>query len=398
MQIRPASRTENIRYAIRDVVVEADRMKKQGAKILHLNIGNPNAFDFSPPRHMVEAVFGAINDNKNGYADSLGIAEARGAIARESERKDIEGVTADDIVVGTGVSEVIDLCMSALVNPGENFLIPSPGYPLYSAISWKLGAVLNQYRLDEENNWEPDPEDIRNRVNEKTKAIIIINPNNPTGSLCSREILDEIVEIANEHELVIFSDEIYDKILFDGEKHVSTASLAGDVPVVTMNGLAKNYLVPGWRIGWGIFSGDREKLEEYKEAVFKLARARLSTTHPFQFAVRPALEGPQEHIKEMVRKLTERRNLTFKRLNEVEGMSVVKPRGAFYAFPKMELEVEDDMKLIMDILHKKRVLLVPGTGFGWETPDHFRIVFLPTPDILSEAYDRLEEYVKENLT
>ncbi len=394
--IKPASRTENIRYAIRDVVVEADKLKKQGANILHLNIGNPNTFDFAPPEWMSEAVIKAIRDNKNGYADSLGIPEARQTILEEASRKGINAKDGD-IVIGTGVSEVIEMCLSALVNSGENFMIPNPGYPLYNALVSKLDTGLNKYTLDENKDWEPDTDEIKRKVNEKTRAIIIINPNNPTGSLYSRKVLEGIIDIANEHNLVIFSDEIYDKILYDGETHTSTAALADDVPVITLNGLAKNYLVPGWRIGWAVFSGDQKKLENYKEAVFKLARARLSTTYPFQLAVKPALESPQDYYDKLVKKLTPRRDLTYKRLNEIEGMSVTKPKGAFYAFPRMKFEVEDDMKLIMDVLHKKHVLMVPGSGFGWEKPDHFRIVFLPQPEVLSEAYNKLEEYVKENV-
>ncbi|MFC2144025.1 aminotransferase class I/II-fold pyridoxal phosphate-dependent enzyme [Candidatus Aenigmatarchaeota archaeon] len=397
MEIKPATRTENIRYAIRDVVVEADRLKKQGANILHLNIGNPNAFDFTTPEWMSEAVFKAIRDNKNGYADSLGIPEARQAILEEAGRKGIKNVTDEDIVVGTGVSEVIEMCLSALVNPGENFIIPNPGYPLYNALVSKLDTTLNKYTLDEEKNWEPDMDELRKKINDKTRAIIIINPNNPTGSLYSKKVLEEIIDLANEHNMVIFSDEIYDKILYDGETHTSTASLADDVPVLTLNGLAKNYLVPGWRVGWAVFSGNRKKLENYKEAVFKLARARLSTTHPFQFAIKPALSSPKTYFDDLIQKLTPRRDLTYKRLNEIEGMSVNKPKGAFYAFPKFDFKVEDDMKLIMDILHKKHVLMVPGSGFGWDKPDHFRIVFLPQLEVLSESYNKLEEYIKENV-
>lgn len=394
MEIRPAKRTENIRYAIRDVVVESDKLKRQGADILHLNIGNPNTFGFAPPEWMTDAVFRAIKDNKNGYADSLGTLEARQAIIEEASRNGIKNLADDDVVIGTGVSEVIEMCLSALTDPGENFMIPNPGYPLYNALVSKLDTTLNKYTLYEEEEWAPDMDEIRRKINEKTRAIVVINPNNPTGSLYSRKVLEGIVDIANEHNLLIFSDEIYDKILYDDEKYVSIASIADDVPVITLNGLAKNYMVPGWRIGWGIFSGNKKKLENYKEAIFKLARARLSTTYPFQFAVKPALESPKEYADDLIKKLTPRRDLTYKRLNEIDGMSVTKPKGAFYAFPKVEFEVEDDMKMIMDILHKKHVLLVPGSGFGWDKPDHFRVVFLPQEEMLSTAYNKLEDYVR----
>jgi alanine-synthesizing transaminase len=397
MEIRPAKRTENIHYAIRDVAIESNKLEKQGANILHLNMGNPNAFDFTPPEWMSDAVFKAIRDNKNGYADSIGILEARQAIVEESSRRGIRNVTDDDIVVGTGVSEVIELCLSALVNSNENFLVPNPGYPLYNTLASKLDTILNKYTLNEKKNWEPDVDDIKNNINDKTRAIIIINPNNPTGSLYSNRVLEEIIDMANEHNLVIISDEIYDDILYDDETHTPTASLTDDIPVITLNGLAKKYMVPGWRIGWAVFSGNRNKLKSYKEAVFKLARARLSTTHPFQFAIKPALESPPDYMSKLIKKLTTRRDLTYKRLNDIEGLSVTKPKGAFYAFPKIDFPVEDDMKLILDILHKKHVLMVPGSGFGWDKPDHFRIAFLPQPQVLSEAYNKLEEYFKENV-
>jgi alanine-synthesizing transaminase len=392
----PAKRTENVTYAIRDVVVEADKLKKQGKRILYLNIGDPNVFDFETPRHMIEAVNKAMLANKNGYAHSLGLEEARESIVKDAEKKGIKNVGADDVLISTGVSEGVEMALASLVNPGENFLTPSPGYPVYTAIASKIDAVLNQYRTDETNGWQPDIEDMKRRINKKTKAIVLINPNNPTGALYSRKTLEEIIDLANEHGLIIFSDEIYDKILFDGEKHVPTASLSDDVPVLTLNGLAKNYLVPGWRIGWLIFHDPRGVLNEFKEAVFKLARARLSSPHPAQYAVKPALEGPQDHIKKMNEKLQERRDITYKRLNEIEGFSCAKPKGTFYAFPKIEFEVKDDKKFVLDVLYKKQILLVHGTGFGYEKPDHFRIVFLPQPEILKEAYDKLEEYVKEN--
>jgi len=395
MKITPAERTEKVTYAIRDVVVEADKLKKQGKKILHLNIGNPNIFDFQTPRHMIDAVNKAMIANLSGYANSMGVPEAREAVSKEVGRLGIKDITLDDVLVTTGVSEGIELAMNALVNPGENILTPCPGYPVYIAIVHKLGASLNQYSTSEENGWQPDVEDIRKRINEKTKGIVVINPNNPTGSLYSRKTLEEIIDLANEHSLVIFSDEIYNKILFDGEEHHSTASLANDIPILTFGGLSKNYVVPGWRIGWTIFSGPDNEISEFKEAVYKLARARLSAPGPFQYAIKPALEGPQNHIPEMVRKLEKRRNLLYKRLNEIEGFSCVKPKGAFYAFPKIELDIKDDKEFVLDLLRKKYILTVFGTGFGYPKPDHFRIVFLPPLEILEESMNKLEEYVKE---
>jgi alanine-synthesizing transaminase len=396
-KIIPAERTKNITYAIRDVVVEANKLKAQGKKILNLNIGDPNVYDFVTPAHIVKAAEKAMEANLNGYADSAGIDEARDAIAKEAAKDGIKNVASSDVLMTIGVSEGIDIAMASLVNAGENILTPSPGYPVYSAVVHKLGAVLNQYKTDEANGWQPDVDDIKKRINPKTRGIILINPNNPTGALYSKKTLQEIIGIANEHDLVIFSDEIYNKILFDGEKHHSTASLAPDLPILTFSGLSKNYLVPGWRIGWIIVSGPEEATKDYKETLFRLARARLSAPHPLQYAIKPALEGPQNHIPEMNAKLQKRRDLIYKRLNEIDGLSCAKPKGAFYAFPKFELPgVNDDKKFIMDLLYKKQILAVFGTGFGYERPDHFRIVFLPPLDVLGEALDKLEEYVREN--
>jgi alanine-synthesizing transaminase len=396
MKITPARRTEKVTYAIRDVVVEADKLKKEGKKILHLNIGDPNVFDFETPKHMIEAVNKAMLENKNNYAHSMGVPEAREAIVREQERLGIKNVTEGDVLVTTGVSEGIELVLNALINPGENILTPIPSYPVYLAVINKIGASLNQYLTSEENGWQPDLEDIRKKINKKTKGIVLINPNNPTGSLYDRKTLEEIIDLANEHSLVIFADEIYNKLLFDGEKHTPLASLTNDIPIVTFNGLSKNYICPGWRVGWSVFTGPKDEIEEYKEGVFKMARARLSAPGPFQYAVKPALEGPQDHIIEMNSKLQQRRDLLHKRLNEIKGFSCAKPKGAFYAFPKFDLGVKDDKKFVLDLLYKKQILTVFGTGFGYPKPNHLRIVFLPPLETLEESFDKLEEYVKEN--
>jgi len=395
-KIVPSKNASKVTYAIRDVVVEAKKLKAQGKKVLNLNIGDPNVYDFVTPSHIIEAVEEAMIKNLNGYADSAGLDEAKEAIAKEALRDGIKNVTKDDVLITTGVSEGIELALTALINPGENVLTPTPGYPVYIAVVNKIGAELNQYKTDEENGWQPDIDDIKKRINKKTKGIILINPNNPTGALYSKKTLLEIIDIAREHDLVIFSDEIYNKILFDGEKHFSTASLADDIPILTFNGLSKNYLVPGWRIGWIIFSGPEEMRKDYQETIFRLARARLCSPGPFQYAVKPALEGPQTHITEMNKKLQERRDIIYKRFNEIDGFSCVKPKGAFYAFPKIEVPIKDDKQFILDVLWKKHILAVFGTGFGWPKPDHFRIVFLPPPNVLEEALDKLEEYMKEN--
>ena len=395
-KIVPAERASKVSYAIRDVVVEANKLKAQGKKILHLNIGDPNVYDFVTPAHMIEAVHAAMKKNLNNYADSAGIDEAREAVVKEAAKYGIKGVTKNDVLITAGVSEGIEMAMNALLNPGENVLTPIPGYPVYNAVVNKIGAEHNRYNCIEEEGWQPDVDDIRKKINPKTKGIILINPNNPTGALYSKKTLEEIIGIAREHNLIIFSDEIYNKILLDDDRHVSTASLADDIPILTFNGLSKNYIVPGWRVGWMIFSGPRELRADFQDTVFRLARSRLSAPGPFQYAIKPALEGPQDHIPEMNRKLKQRRDLIYKRFNEIDGFSCAKPKGAFYAFPKIELDIKDDKEFIMDVLYKKHILAVFGTGFGYPKPDHFRIVFLPPMDVLEESLNKLEEYVKEN--
>lgn len=394
-KIIPAKRTWNIKYAIRDLVVEAQKLEKQGRKILYLNIGDPMKFDFQTPKHMVDAV--RANEAKSeGYADSLGLQEARAAVAKESKGKGIKGVSEDDILISNGSSEGIMLCLGALMNAGENVLTPLPGYPLYTALVNYFGGEYNPYNLDEENDWQIDIDDVRKKINEKTKGIIIINPNNPTGSLYTESTVKELINLAGQHNLVIFSDEIYDKLILDDEKYHSAASLAGDVPVVTFNGLSKSYLCPGWRVGWSIFSGPGKEMEEYKEACKKLARARLSSVHPTQYAVKPALEGTQAHLEATNKKLRERRDFTYKRLNEIERISLVKPKGAFYALPKIDVPVPDE-KFVLDLLKETGVLVVNGSGFGQkEGTKHFRCVFLPEIKVLEEAYNSIEKFIKKN--
>src|SRR5512142_2894313 len=284
----PASkRVENVRYAIRDLAVLADEVAKQGHKILPLNIGDPLKFDFATPPHMIEAVYKAMRDGRNGYAPSLGLDSALEAIRAEAARKGIRNVQS--VFITAGVSEGVDLCLTALLDPGDNVLAPAPDYPLYSAVLAKLGAEPNSYFLDESNNWEPDIDDLRARINPRTKAIVLINPNNPTGNIYSRKLLEQVAELARRHNLVVIADEIYDKIVLDGDPTISFASIAPDVPTVTFGGLSKPYLAPGWRVGWGIASGDSKQLGPYLEGVHKLLRARLCINYPQQFAVQPAL-------------------------------------------------------------------------------------------------------------
>ncbi|MDP3150885.1 MAG: aminotransferase class I/II-fold pyridoxal phosphate-dependent enzyme [Ignavibacteria bacterium] len=394
-KIIPAKRTENITYAVRDIVVLANEVAKTGKEMLYLNIGDPNLFDFEPPKHLVEATYQAMLRNKNGYSPSSGIKEAVEAIRKEGNKKGIDNIL--DIFVTTGASEAIDICLTALVNEGENVLTPTPGYPLYTAIQSKLQAYENPYYLDEENNWQPDINDIKKKINDKTKAIVLINPNNPTGSLYSTEILEEIVKLALEHNLVIFADEIYDKLLFDGKKHVSIGSLNKEVSCITFGGLSKNYMVPGFRIGWGIISGKDENLREYIEAINKILRARLSANHPEQYGLVAALEQDQSHLTIAMAKLAKRRDLTFEMLNAIPGISCVKPEGAFYAFPRLHTN-KPDFDFVKGLLKETGVVVVHGSGFG-QLPgtQHFRVVFLPNEEILTKAYNNIGAFYKKFL-
>ena len=389
-EIKPAERTENITYAVRDIILVANEAAKAGKELLYLNIGDPNLFDFAPPKHIVEYTYKAMLNNKNGYSPSSGIKEAVDAIEKEANRKGIDNVL--DIFVTTGASEAIDICLTALVNQGENVLTPTPGYPLYTAIQSKLMSMENPYYLDEDNNWQPNIEDIKNKINDKTRAIVLINPNNPTGSLYSLDILQQIINLALEHNLVIFADEIYDKLLFDGNKHISIASLNKDVSVITFGGLSKNYFVPGFRMGWGIISGRKNVLANYIEAINKILRARLSANHPEQYAIKPALEGDQHHLTEAMAKLTVRRDITVNMLNAIPGISCVKPEGAFYAFPRLHMN-QSDSQFVHGLIKETGVVVVPGSGFG-QVPgtQHFRVVFLPPENILTKAYNNIAAY------
>jgi alanine-synthesizing transaminase len=394
-KIIPAVRTDNITYAVRDIVVLANEVAKSGKEMLYLNIGDPNIYDFEPPEHLVKATYDAMLKNYNGYAPSSGINEAVESIEREAEKKGIENI--HDIFVTTGASEAIDVCLTALVNDGENVLTPTPGYPLYTAIASKLSMMENPYYLDEENGWLPDIDDIKSKVNDKTKAIILINPNNPTGSLCTEENLKQILELALENDLVIFADEIYDKLLFDRKDHVSIASLNKDVSCITFGGLSKNYMVPGFRIGWGIVSGRKEILTDYIEAINKILRARLSANHPEQYGIKPSLEGDQSHLTEAIEKLTKRRDMTVSMLNDISGISCVKPEGAFYAFPRLQMERSDN-HFVAELIKETGVVVVPGTGFG-QVPgtQHFRVVFLPNEQILERAYNAIGDFYQKYL-
>ena len=331
LHLTPAERTDNITYSIRDIVVLAGQVAKTGKEMLYLNIGDPNVYDHKTPRHLIDTITKAMIENENGYSPSSGIPSAVDAIEREAHRKGISNIL--DIFVTTGASEAIEICLTSLLNKGDNFLMPTPGYPLYTAIQSKLELEPNPYYLDESNNWQPDLDDIKSKINSKTKAIVVINPNNPTGSVCDEKTLRGIIEIAKDHNLLVIADEIYDKLLFDGKKHIPLASLDSECSIVTFCGLSKNYIAPGFRIGWGIASGRREVMGDFLNAVNKILRARLCANHPIQFAIPAALDGDHSHLTLMLEKLARRREITCEMLNEIEGISLVKPEGAFYAFP-----------------------------------------------------------------
>ena len=392
-EIPAAQRLENVRYAIRDLACVADEVAKKGHKILPLNIGDPINFDFQTPAHLIEAVYKAMKDGKNGYAPSPGIKEALDAIRGEAERKGITSV--QDVFVTSGVSETVDICLSALLNPGDNLLTPSPDYPLYSAVLAKSGLELNTYALNEDDGWQPDLIDVHKKIGPRTRGIVLINPNNPTGAVCSRRMLEAIAELARRNNLIIFADEIYDKLILDDDQHISLAAVAPDVPIVTFGGLSKNYLAPGWRIGWGIVSGDAAAVKPYIDGIHRLLRSRLCANHPEQYAIKAALEGPQDHLDEVLGKLRSRRDLTVKWCNSTPHVSCVSPKGAFYAFPRLDIKEGDDV-FVKELLVQKYVLVVHGSGFGQKAgTKHFRIVFLPDEQTLSTAYAAIADFMKK---
>jgi alanine-synthesizing transaminase len=390
--IKAAKRCENVKYAVRDILLVAQEAIDKGLEMKYLNIGDPIKFDHKTPDHMVEAIYQAMLNKETGYAPSSGTAESVEAVRNEAKRKGITNI--QDIFITNGASEAIEIVLSAILNEEDNVLTPFPGYPLYTAVQAKLNVKENPYFLDEENQWMPDPSDIRKKVNKNTKAIVLINPNNPTGSVCSTEVMEEIINIAEENNLVILCDEIYDKIIYDGKTHTSLASLNSEVPVVTFNGVSKSYLGPGLRVGWGIVSGNKDKIKDFVEAINKLLRARICSCTPMMASVKAALEGPQDHLHDLMKKMTVRRDLTYKMLNEIEGITCVKPQGAFYAFPK--IDVKDDATFVKELIKETGVIIVPGSGFGQKPgTQHFRVVFLPEEETLKKAYNDIANFMKK---
>ena len=391
LEVLVAKNLQQVRSPIRDLAAVADELRRQGETVLMLNIGDPLDADFSTPPELVEAVVEALRNGKNGYAPALGVPEALDAIRGEAERKGIRNI--QDVFITNGVSEAVDICLTALLNPGDDLLVPRPGYPLYSAVLAKIGAGRNPYHLVEELEWEPDVESLGARVTPATRGIVLINPNNPTGAVHSRRTLEAIAELARQNNLVIFADEIYDRVTFDGTEHVPLATLAPDIPVVTFGGLSKGFLATGWRVGWCVVSGPPTAVRSYMEGMHKLLRSRLSANHPVQYAVRPALEGMQQHLPEMIAKLRARRDLTLQWCDSTPRVRCVAPKGGFYAFPRLDIP-EDDLDFVKELLLEKQVLVVHGGGFGQQAGTrHIRIVFLPQEATLRSAYKAIGEFM-----
>ncbi len=392
--IQPAPHIANVKYAIRNIAAEASRLEAQGKRILYCNVGDPLKFDFSTPPHLVEAVTRAMKDGHNGYAPSAGLKVAREAVARDVNRHGLTRVTPGDVFITAGVSEAIDLTLTALLEPGDEVLLPSPGYPLYNAIAARLGVTVVPYQLDEAHRWSVDPQELASRVTKRTKAVVLCNPNNPTGALYGKQTVRAVLEVARQHDLAVLSDEIYDKLLYE-DAHTSTGLLADDVPIIMFNGLSKAYLAPGWRVGWLAFVNP-DLTRDVAAAVQRLADARLCGPAPVQHAVEPALFGPQDHIAEAMKRLRARRDLTVSRLNGIPGISCVQPKGAFYAMPRVELPgLKSDEQFVLDLVRDTGVLFVHGEGFGQKPgTHHFRVVFLPPEPVLSEAFDRLADFVR----
>jgi aspartate/methionine/tyrosine aminotransferase len=392
--MRATMRAMNIDYAIREVTVPARELEKSGVKVVKLNIGDPNKWDFETPEHVRKALCRAVEECDNGYTAEEGIPELRKALAEKEKWKNDIDVSPDDIYITNGVSESINNIVAAAINPGDEVLVPGPSYPSYTEYIKYFGGVPVAYKTDEANDWQPDIDDIRSKVGERTKAMVIINPNNPTGALYSRKVLKEITDVVAENEILLMSDEIYDMMTFEGE-HYSPATLAKDIPMILFNGFSKVDLLPGWRLGYSVFRDPKGELSEIKEGFVKQLRLRLCANHPCQLAVIQALNGPQEHW-EATRKLRQRGEFAYKRLNEIEGISTTKPKGSFYIFPKIHSKKwRTDKEFVLDVLYNTHVLFVHGSGFDKTYGSmHFRSVFLPPVEVLEDAFDRLDKFMK----
>lgn len=396
--LQKSHKLDNVCYDIRGKIhQEALRMEEEGQRILKLNIGNTATFGFEAPEEVVRDVIRNL-PNSQGYCESNGIFSARKAIAQYYQQKGLKNVDADDIFIGNGASELITMTMNALLNNGDEVLVPAPDYPLWTAAINLAGGKSVHYMCDEQSNWYPDISDMKKKLTSRTVGIVLINPNNPTGAVYPTPVLQKIVEFARQNDLVIFADEIYDKILYDDVAHRSICTLADDVTVVTFNGLSKVYRACGFRQGWILITGPAKRNKGFVEGIKLMMAMRLCANVPLQHAIQTALGGYQS-INELVipgGRLYQQRTAMYERLNAIDGVSVVKPHGALYMFPKLDkkFNIKDDQKFAMDLLIQEKMLIVQGTGFNWPEPNHFRMVFLPTIDVINDACDRLEHFLK----
>ncbi len=399
--LKKSDKLAHVCYDIRGPVLDiAKKMEEEGQKIIKLNIGNLAAFGFDSPEEVQRDMIRNL-PNAAGYTDSKGIFAARKAVMHYTQEKGIKGVGLDDIYLGNGASELIVMAMNALLNNGDEVLVPAPDYPLWTAAVSLSGGVPIHYVCDEQNEWMPDLDDLKNKITEKTRAIVVINPNNPTGALYDNQTLLKIIELARQHGLIVYADEIYDKILYDGNTHTSMAALSEDVLTITFNGLSKAYRSCGYRVGWMVVSGTNKKFaKDYIEGLDMLASMRLCPNAPGQYAIQTALGGYQS-INELIApdgRFTRQRDLAYQLLTEIEGLTCVKPKGSLYMFPKLDLNIypiSDDQAFIAQLLKEQKVLLVQGTGFNWMKPDHFRVVFLPYEDDLKEAIGRIAQFLND---
>lgn len=397
-EFKKSSKLDHVLYDVRGPVVEeATRMENTGTNVLKLNIGNPAPFGFRTPDEIIYDMRQQLTECE-GYSTAKGSFSARKAIMQYAQLRQIPHVSIEDVYTGNGVSELINLCMSALLDNGDEILIPSPDYPLWTACATLAGGKVVHYLCDEQADWYPDLEDLKKKINSRTKAIVIINPNNPTGALYPREILQQIVEIARKHKLIIFSDEIYDRLVMDDEEHVSIASLAPDLFCVTFSGLSKSHMIAGFRIGWMILSGNKTMAKDYIEGINMLSNMRLCSNVPAQSIVQTALGGYQS-VKDYIipgGRIYEQREYIYKALTDIPGITAVKPKAAFYIFPKLDVKkfnIMDDEKFALDLLREKHILIIHGGGFNWKQPDHFRVVYLPRVEVLEQASKKIADFL-----
>ncbi len=397
-EFKKSSKLDNVLYDVRGPVVEeAARMEQAGTTILKLNIGNPAPFGFRAPDEVIYDMRNRLS-HCEGYSDSKGLFSARKAVMQYMQTKNVPNLAVEDIYIGNGVSELINLSMSALLDTGDEVLVPSPDYPLWTACVTLAGGTPVHYLCDEASDWNPDIADIRSKITSRTKAIVIINPNNPTGALYPREVLLQIAQVAREHQLMIFSDEIYDRLVLTGEEHISIASLAPDVFCATFSGLSKSHMVAGFRVGWMVLSGNKRAGRDYMEGLDMLSNMRLCSNVPAQSIVQTALGGYQSVKNYIVPggRIYEQCKFVHEALNQIPGVSTVKPKAGFYIFPKLDVKrfnITDDEKFTFDLLWDKKILLISGKGFNWHQPDHFRIVCLPRVEVLEEAMDKLRDFL-----